>query len=105
MEKIRLPPDFQNERPLDYKAHAVHIEQIGRQYNFKQDRNPYFLLEIFTHVFSDTFPCCIIHNISMVAYLCHFVSSHRKAKGEDTKTCLFVVISTFGAKTRKHEMA
>ena len=34
-----------------------------------------------------------------------FVSSPRKAKGEDTKTCLSVVISTFGAKTRKHEIS
>ena len=31
----------------------------------------------------------------MVADLCHFVFSPRKAKGEDTKTCLFVVTSTF----------
>ena len=42
--------------------------------------------------------------ITMVADLCHFVSSPRKAKGEDTKTCLFVVISTFEPKTRKHEI-
>ena len=45
--------------------------------------------------------------INMVANLCHFVfswNSPGKAKGENTKACLFVVISTFGAKTRTHEI-
>ena len=36
----------------------------------------------------------------MVADLCHYVLY----RGEDTKTCLLVVISPFGAKTRKHEI-